>query len=154
MWNGFAFIRHLSSFSTNRSARPNLQHLPFHTHWQQRLPSCSSSGCKLIWGSISCPGHTDMRTRGNNRLCFPIHSTRLSLQSEEREFQPPFPDGNYYPGLTRDLNLLHSRLMLSTRVRRRMLLWWEIACKELCFIFHNPSLSSGAHFLKMTGQQI
>lgn len=77
-------------------------------------------------------------------------------QSEGREFRPLFPDnGHSFPGLTHGLNLLHSQLMPTTWARCCMFLWWEIACKEfVLLLFHNPSLTSGANFLKMTGQQI
>ena len=78
-------------------------------------------------------------------------------ETEPRQFRPLFPDnGNYFPGLTHGPNLLHSQLMLTTRARRCMFLWREIACKRvLCFtFFRNPSLTGGANFLKMTGQQI
>ena len=60
-----------------------------------------------------------------------VHETEL------QQFRPLFPDnGNYFPGLTHGPNLLHSQLMLTTRARRCMFLWREIACKRvLCFTF-------------------
>lgn len=75
---------------------------------------------------------------------------RPGLDSQwENKFRPQFPDnGNYFPGLTRGPNLLHSQLMLATRIRWCMFLWWEIALEELVLYFSSVQASPVGTLLK------